>query len=74
MDISPNLKTVVRWFLSHRRPVSWLSHPYRPVFNNYTWSAGLLSYSHRKFNIIPSRIPVSALIAGMSSTKWLAVG
>ena len=44
-----------------------LSH--RFVFNNYTWNTGKLPYSHWKTNIIPSRIPLSALIAGVSSTN-----
>ncbi|KAF9653549.1 hypothetical protein BDM02DRAFT_3153006 [Thelephora ganbajun] len=34
------------------------------VFNNYTWNTGPIPYSHWKTNIIPSRIPMSALIEG----------
>jgi len=37
---------------------------FRLVFDNYTWNTGPLPYSHWRTNIIPSRIPMSALIAG----------
>ena len=49
-------------------------HACRLVFNDYTWDTGRLPYSRWEANIIPSRIPMSALIAGMSGPKNLTVG
>ena len=50
------------------------TYAYSFVFNNYTWSAGPLPYAHWRANIIPSRIPMSAMIAGKPDAEFLAAG
>lgn len=74
MDISPTSQS------DREQPSFYAETPHRPllfyrlVFNNYTWDTGSLPYSHWKSNIIPSRIPLSALIAGMPDANGLTIG